>query len=104
MGKQRRSPITSSRPTVPPEALDLPERWSAQPKMEPLLHLLRGEALAALSRETRVPAHLLESWQRRFLDAGTNGLRSHREREEREVAEDLIEKRGLADESKRRKA
>ena len=41
---------------------DLPERWSAQRKMELVLRLLRGEPLDAVSRESQVPAHELESW------------------------------------------
>jgi hypothetical protein len=120
MEKKPGRPVTLSSPTLSPEELDLPERWSAQRKMELVLRLLRGEALDAVSREAQVPAHLLESWQRRFLDAGSKGLRSHREPEERELvlarakigelmmrlelAEGLIEKRGFADEWKRRKA
>ena len=120
MGKNPRRPGTPSGSTLPPEESDLPERWSAQRKMELVLRLLRGEALDALSRESHVPAHTLESWQRRFLEAGTKGLRSHREPEERELvlarakigelmmrlelAEGLIEKRGFGDEWKRRRA
>ena len=34
---------------------DLPERWSAQRKMELVLRLLRGEPLDAVSRESQVP-------------------------------------------------
>ncbi len=53
---------------------DLPERWSAQRKMELVLRLLRGEPLDAVSRESQVPAHELEGWKRVFLDAGGRGL------------------------------
>jgi transposase InsO family protein len=80
MGKKLRKPVTPSSPTLPPEELDLPERWSAQRKMELVLRLLRGEALDAVSRETQVPAHLLESWQRRFLDGGQRALRTRPKR------------------------
>ena len=77
-------------------------------KRELVLRLLRGEALDAVSRESQVPAHELESWKRVFLEQGTRGLRIRGEPEERELtlarakigelmmrlelAEDLIEK------------
>jgi transposase len=93
------------------------ERWSVQRKMELVLRLLRGEALDAVSRESQIPAHELESWKRVFLDTGTRGLKTRAEPEERELtlarakigelmmrlelAEHLIEKRGLADEWKK---
>jgi hypothetical protein len=98
---------------------DLPERWSAQRKMELVLRLLRGEPLDAVSRESQIPAHELEGWKRVFLEAGGRGLKSRSDPEERELtlarakvgeltmrlelAEYLIEKRGLMDEWKRRK-
>ncbi len=66
-----------------------------------------------------MPAHELESWLRVLLEHGKRGLRTKAEPEERnlvlarakigelmmrlELAEDLIEERGLLDESKRRK-
>src|SRR5512139_4064626 len=103
----------------PPTPPDLPERWSAQRKQEVVLRLLRGEALDQVSRETQVPAHELEMWQRRFLEAGQRGLRRKADPEEREltlakaklgelmmrieIAEVLIEKRGLMDEWKNTK-
>src|SRR6266446_1064197 len=96
-------------PTPGATADDLPERWSVQRKMELVLRLLRGEALDAVSRESQVPAHELERWQRIFLEQGKRGLRTKAEPEERELilarakigelmmrlelAEDLIEKR-----------
>jgi len=101
----------------PPVEGELPERWSAQRKIELVLRLLRGEALDAVSRESQIPGHELESWKRMFLETGTRGLKSRAEPEERELtlarakigelmmrlelAELLIEKRGLADEWKR---
>ena len=106
-------------PTPPPvpTAPELPERWSVQRKQEVVLRLLRGEALDQVSRETQVPAHDLETWQRRFLDGGQRGLRTKADPEERELplakaklgelmmrlelAEVLLEKRGLLDEWKR---
>ena len=101
------------------EPKDLPERWSAPRKSELVLRLLRGESLDSVSRDSQVPAHELESWKRAFLDAGMRGLKRHVEPEDRELlrtrakigeltmrlelAEDLIEKRGLVDEWKKRK-
>ena len=55
---------------------ELPERWSAARKTELVWHLLRGEALDAVSRESQVPAHELESWKRVFLEQGTRGCGS----------------------------
>ena len=54
----------------PPNDTELPERWSVQRKTEVVLRLLRGEALDAVSRESQVPAHELESWKRVFLEHG----------------------------------
>ncbi|MDR7503155.1 MAG: hypothetical protein QN119_13215 [Armatimonadota bacterium] len=50
-----------------------------------MLRLLRGGALNAVSRESQVPAHELESWKRVFLETGARGLRSRTEPEEREL-------------------
>ena len=47
--------------------MELPERWSVQRKTELVLRVLRGEALDAVSRESQVLAHELESWKRIFL-------------------------------------
>jgi transposase-like protein len=46
------------------------ERWSAGRKSEVVLRLLRGEAIAAVSREVVVPVHQLEEWRRVFLEGG----------------------------------
>lgn len=118
MGKKARKP--TSPPAGEPAAIDgaeIPERWSIQRKTELVLRLLRGEALDAVSRESQIPAHELESWKRVFLDSGGRGLKTRTEPEERELmlarakigelmmrlelAEHLIEKRGFADEWKR---
>ena len=101
------------------EPKDLPERWSAPRKTELVLRLLRGESHDSVSRDSQVPAHELESWKRAFLDAGMRGLKRHVEPEDRELirtrakigeltmrlelAEDLIEKRGLVDEWRKHK-
>src|SRR5678816_2205431 len=116
--KARKPTTTPGREPAPTEAVELPERWSAGRKTDLVLRLLRGEALDAVSRESQVPAHELESWKRVFLEQGTRGLRIRGEPEERELtlarakigelmmrlelAEDLIEKRGFTDEWKRR--
>ncbi len=52
---------------------ELPERWSVQRKTELVLRLFRGEALDAVSRESQVPAHELESWKRVFLETAPAG-------------------------------
>ena len=65
-------------------AEELPERWSVQRKTELVMRLLRGEALDAVSRESQVPAHELERWQRIFLEQGKRGLRTKAEPEERD--------------------
>jgi transposase len=86
----------------------LPERWSVQRKTELVLRLVRGEGLDAVSRNSQIPAHELERWQRIFVEQGKRGLRTKAEPEERELilarakigelmmrlelAEDLIEK------------
>jgi transposase len=120
MGKRpTRGKPAGEDPAAPSGPEELPERWSAQRKMELVLRLLRGELLDTVSRESQVPAHELEGWKRIFLDAGGRGLRSRSDPEERELtlarakvgeltmrlelAEYLIEKRGLMDEWKRRK-
>lgn len=119
MSSKPRKPTTPARSEPPPtEPAELPERWSVQRKAELVLRLLRGEPLDAVSRESQVPAHELESWKRVFLEQGTRGLKSRSDPEERELtlarakigelmmrlelAEDLIEKRGFADEWKKR--
>ncbi len=109
----------ADREPTPAAPDELPERWSVQRKTELVLRVLRGEALDAVSRESQVPAHELERWQRIFLEQGKRGLRTKAEPEERELilarakigelmmrlelAEDLIEKRGFTDEWKRRR-
>jgi hypothetical protein len=94
------------------------ERWSAGRKSEVVLRLLRGEAIEAVSREIAVPVHHLEEWRRVFLDGGTANLRTRglpdEERELRrvqaklgemvmraELAEGLLQKRGIAPDLKR---
>ena len=117
--KHRKASSGSSEPASGPVAEELPERWSVQRKTELVLRLVRGEGLDAVSRESQVPAHELERWQRIFLEQGKRGLRTKAEPEERELilarakigelrmrlelAEDLIEKRGFTDEWKRRR-
>jgi hypothetical protein len=118
MGKKARKPSTAAvEEPGPNEGAELPERWSVQRKTELVLRLLRGEALDAVSRDSQVPAHELEGWKRVFLETGARGLKTRAEPEARdltlarakigelmmrlELAELLIEKRGLADEWKK---
>jgi len=118
MGKKARKPMAArAEESGMNEGAELPERWSVQGKTELVLRLLRGEALDTVSRESQIPAHELESWKRVFLDTGARGLKTRAEPEERELtlarakigelmmrlelAEHLIEKRGLTDEWKR---
>jgi len=61
MGAKKRKPTPGSEPSAV-EVPDLPERWSASRKTELVLRLLRGEPLDAISRQSQVPAHELESW------------------------------------------
>jgi transposase len=117
--KARRPTTTPGSEPPPREGPDLPERWSVQRKTELVLRVLRGEALDAVSRESQVPAHELESWKRIFLEQGARGLKTRSDPEERELtlarakigelmmrlelAEHLIEKRGLTDEWKKQR-
>src|SRR5262244_1673398 len=119
MGRKPRKPATPSEPSSPPNEVELPERWSVQRKAELVLRLLRGEGLDGVSRESQVPAHELESWKRIFLEQGSRGLKTRSDPEERELtlarakigelmmrlelAEHLIEKRGLTDEWKKQR-
>src|SRR5947209_20624531 len=86
MKDKARKPTTTPGSEPPPsEGLELPERWSVQRKTELVLRLVRGEALDAVSRESQVPAHELERWQRIFVEQGKRGLRTKAEPEEREL-------------------
>jgi len=97
---------------------EIPERWSAQRKMEVVLRLLRGEDLGEVSREIQVSPPELEEWRRVFLETGQQGLkRRSRDPTERELirtraklgemtmrmelARELLEKRGYGDELKK---
>ena len=117
MRNKRQKATTSAPDPAPTETGELPDRWSAQRKTELVLRLLRGEALDAVSRESQVPAHELESWKRAFLESGARGLKTRSDPEERELtlarakigelmmrvelSEHLMEKRGLMDEWKK---
>src|SRR6266446_10191712 len=83
MGRKPRKSTASSETPTTLAATELPERWSAQRKADLVMRLLRGEALDAVSRESQVPAHELESWKRVFLETGARGLKSRLEPEER---------------------
>jgi transposase-like protein len=53
-------------------------RWSAGKKTDAVLRLLRGESLAALSRELGVEAHRLPAWRDDFLEGGKEALKGQR--------------------------
>ena len=81
----------------------------------------QGRLARPVARDTgvEVPAQELESWKRIFLEQGTRGLKTRSDPEERELtlarakigelmmrlelAEHLIEKRGLTDEWKKQR-
>ncbi len=83
--KRRKATTPGSEPAAAPDGAELPERWSAQRKTELVLRLLRGDTLDAVSRESQVPAHELESWKRMFLESGARGLKTRNDPEEREL-------------------
>jgi hypothetical protein len=71
-----------------------PERFSARHKTEVVFRLLRGAALALLSRELGIPAARLATWREVFLDAGQEALKkTPRDSHEREIGR-LREKLG----------
>jgi transposase-like protein len=97
---------------------ELPERWSAARKAEVVLRVVRGEAIDEVAREIQVPVHEVEEWWRVFLESGQQGLKRRgldpEERELRrlqakigdmtmrlELAEHLLEKRGVAEDVRR---
>jgi transposase-like protein len=94
---------------------EVPERWSAQRKMEVVLRLLRGDDLGEVSRENKVSPPVLEEWRRVFLERGQQGLKARsRDPAEQELtrtraklgemtmrlelASELLEKRGYGEE------
>ncbi len=82
----RPSSKSSKEPAPPREgAPELSEHWSAHRKTELVLRLLRDESLDSISRESQVPAHELESWQRAFLEAGARSFKRQTDPEEREL-------------------
>lgn len=52
-----------------------PERWSARAKTEVILRSHRGERVEAVSRESHVPVHEIETWRNDFLEGGQAGLK-----------------------------
>ena len=53
------------------------QRWSASRKRDVVLRLLRGESLAAVSREVGVEIYRLTQWQERALAGLELGLKDH---------------------------
>ena len=69
-GKPQKGKPSAGEATPGAPADELPERWSVQRKTELVLRLVRGEALDAVSRETRCrrtssSAGSGSSWSRR---------------------------------------
>ena len=64
MEKKTRKPTTApAEELVAGRGVELPERWSVQRETELVLRLLRGEPLNAVSRDSQISAHELESWK-----------------------------------------
>ena len=53
------------------------QRWSASPKRDAVLRLLRGESLDAVSRKVGVEIYRLETWKTRALAGMELGLKAH---------------------------
>jgi transposase len=73
MGRKPRKATALSETPTSLASTEVPERWSAPRKTDLVMRRLRGEALDAVSRESQVPAHELESWKRVFLETGARG-------------------------------
>jgi transposase-like protein len=73
-----------------------PRRFSAQKKIEVVLRLLRGEDIALLSRELRVPASRIAAWRETFLDAGQESMKKRPALERDRELSRLREKLGAA--------
>ncbi len=58
-----------------PEAI---QRWSPRRKRAAVRRVLKGEAIDTVSRELRVPVHVLRGWHTAFVAAGTTGLKTRR--------------------------
>jgi predicted RNase H-like nuclease (RuvC/YqgF family) len=87
-GSQAGSSEEGRRPTgeepagTPP---DVPQRWSAQRKIEVVMRLLKGESIDALSRETQQTAAKLSEWRERFLTGAEANLKGRPEQDEQEA-------------------
>jgi len=82
-GRKPRKPAPPPESSSTPSGTELPERCSVQRMSKLVLRLLRGAALDAVSRETQVPAHELESSMRIFVEPPTQGLKTRKDPEER---------------------
>lgn len=56
-----------------PEAI---QRFSPRRKRAAVLRVLKGEPIDTVSRELRVPVHVLRGWHTVFVAAGTTGLKT----------------------------
>ena len=74
---------TGEEPAATPP--DVPQRWSAQRKIEVVMRLLKGESIDALSRETQQTAAKLAEWCERFLTGAEASLKGRPEQDEQEA-------------------
>lgn len=63
----RSASTVSTVPPVPAAAAPPIQRWSARRKREVVLRLLRGESIAAVSRELGIEVYRLEAWRDKAL-------------------------------------
>ena len=73
MGTKSWKSVAAPETPSAPASTEMPERGSAQGKTDLVMRLPRGEAVEAVSRESQVPAHELESWKGVFLEPGARG-------------------------------
>src|SRR5215831_11887448 len=113
MGPKPRKPATPPEPSSPPNELELPNAGVSRASLNWSCACC-GAKRSTVSRESQVTAHELKSWKRIFLERGLNIRSDPEERELRlarakigelmmrlELAEHLIEKRGLTVEWKK---
>ena len=76
-GARRATGVRADAAATGAGALAPGQRWSASRKRDVVLRLLRGESLAAVSREVGVEIYRLAQWQERALAGLELGLKDH---------------------------
>ena len=76
-GARRATGVRADAAATGAGALAPGQRWSASRKRDVVLRLLRGESLAAVSREVGVEIYRLAHWQERALAGLELGLKDH---------------------------